>query len=607
MNEYSVKEEAGQHSLTVIMPAFNEAENIRSAYEAAIRALTIAGITDYEFFIITATDRDGSNDGTPDIVAGIMEENPRARHFHTPCFTGLGYKYRAGVYAATKDYVMMIPANNLTEESSLVNLMLHIGQGDAIFTYTNNPEVRPSDVRLVSRIYVTLCNILFGLDMKYYNGISIVRRDLLLKVPLSTDDHSYMTEVVVYLARSGVPYLELPQFLKVSERAGRAWNMENSLKVLGSLGSLFWRINIDEERLKISGVKSLPVANVGALLLDPNGTPDFMAIFKLARQNFVQTIHPILVCLVKSLAKSLGLLEMGKVRAGVDRTLNLDKITGIAQAVASVGANMLMKLAMTSISDVVNKRTNRKKSRKRKKGGSLSIVMPAYNEAERLPGTCEMVDRMVGKAGIGDYEIIIVTNVAPDGSYDGTLDIADNLAVSKQYIRHIRNESYAGMGYRFRQGVGAVTKDFVMMIPGDGEFDEDSIAGVMANLGKSEIIVPYISNPRVRPPERQLMSQAFVSICNKLFGLSLKYYNGMCIIPTEYLRAVPMSCDNYAFMAEILIYLLKSGVSYKEVPFKIKPSVNSKAFRAESVNEALESLVSIFYKVNVEGNRIDIA
>ena len=232
--------------------------------------------------------------------------------------------------------------------------------------------------------------------------------------------------------------------------------------------------------------------------------------------------------------------------------------------------------------------------------------MPTYNEAERLPRTCEMVERIVSKVGISDYEIIVVTNTALDGSHDGTLDIADNLAENSKHTRHIRNESCAGIGYRFRQGVEAATKDFVMMIPGDGEFDEESVAGVMANLGKSEIIIPYIGNPRVRSPERQLMSKSFTSICNKFFGLNLKYYNGLCIFPAEYLKAVPMSCNNYAYMAEILIYLLKSGVSYKEVPFKIKPPINSKGFKAESINETLESLISLFYKINIEGVRVSI-
>lgn len=604
------KEETKRFSLTIIMPAFNKAANIRNSYDAVVSALTIAGITDYEFFIMTVAEKNGNDDNALEIVTSIEKEDSRVRHFHTPFFAGLGHKYREGICAATKDNVMLIPAHHLIEESTLVNLMLHVGSSDAIFTYIGNPETIPSDARFISKVYVTLCNILFGLDMKYYSGTFIVRRDLLLKVPLSADDSSCMAEAIVFLTRSGVSYLELPQFFKPNEYTRETYNVSDILKIMGNLSSLFWRANIDEERLEMPGVQSLssttPATNIGTLLLDPTGTPNFAAIFRLFRQNFTQTTHTALVYLVKSMAKSLGLLEMGKSSIGAKQALNLSKIIGIVQAMASVGANMLTKLTITSINDVVSKRTNKKRSWKKKKGGSLSIIVPTFNEVERLPTTYEMIDRIVSKAGIGDYEIIIVTNTALDGSHDGTLDIADNLAGSKEHTRHIRNESCAGIGYRFRQGVEAATKDFVMMIPGDGEFEEDSVVEVMSNLGKSEIIIPYIGNPRVRPPERQLMSQSFTSICNKFFGLNLKYYNGLCIFPTKYLKAVPMSCDNYAYMAEILIYLLRSGVSYKEVPFKIKPPVNSKGFKAESINEALESLISIFWKVNIEGVRISI-
>lgn len=592
-------------SLTIVMPAYNEAVGLEGTYEVMTRVLTVAGISDYEILIITDPKPDGSHDGTSDIAERIATNDPRVRHLAESFFVGLGFKYREGFHAATKDYVMFVPAHNLTEESSLVNIILHIGQADAIFTYTANLEVRPPEARFVSKAYVTLCNLLFGLDMKYYNGISVVRRDLLLKIPALVNDHVCLTEVIVYLVKSGVLYLELPQRLKPSDRTGRVWNVENMFRVLGSLGSLFWRINVNEERLEIPGVELPKPVSIGSLLAGPSGIPDFGAIFTLMRQNFVQTVHPILVYLAKCGANALGL---SAIKASDDggQPFNPDRIIGIAKTLAALTGRIAMRMVMVGVNDRVSRNGNKRRKVWKKKGGSLSVIMPTYNDAARLPQSCQIATQALQRAGITDYEIIIVSSTAPGGSHDGTLDIADQLAQKDERVRHIRNESYAGMGFRYRQGVDQATKDYVMMLPGDGEFEGDSIAEVLTHLGKAEIVVPYIDNSQTRPLERQIASQGFTTLCNKLFGLDLKYYNGMTIIPRHYLKEVPRNCEGYAYMAEILIYLLKSGVKYREVPFRIKPSVGSKAFKAESINEALESLTSLFWKVNVEGVRVQL-
>jgi len=595
-------------SLTVVIPAYNEAEGLAGTYEAVNRALTIAGIVNYEILIVTDPRPDGSHDGTAEIAAQLAAVDPKVRHLPKSFFVGLGYKYREAIHEGTKDYLMFVPAHNLTEESSLVNIMLHVGQAEAIFTYTGNLEVRPPVARFVSRGYVVLCNLLFGLDVKYYNGISVVSRELLLKIPTLSNDHVAMAEIIVYLVRAGVKYLELPQLLKPSNRTGRVWNPENTFRVLGSLGSLFWRINIEEQRLEIAGATPLSTLSPGALLVGSSGTPDFGAVLGLVRQNFVQTVHPILVYLVKCVANALGLSAIKSDGTGqaTEVGFNPDKLIGITRTLVALAGKIALRMALVGAGDLAGRNSIKKKKIWKKKDGSLSIVMPTYNEALRLPQTVDSATRALQKAGIGDYEIIVVTNTAPDGSHDGTLNVADGLAENIERVRHVRNESYAGMGVRYRQGVAAATKNYVMMLPGDGEFEEDSIAEVMKQLGKVEIIIPYIGNPQVRALERQLVSQGLVTLCNKLFGLNLKYYNGMCIIPRHYLEEVPANCEGYAYMIEILVHLLKSGARYREVPFKIKPSIGSKAFNAESVNEVFESLTSLFWKVNVEGVRVDL-
>ena len=237
---------------------------------------------------------------------------------------------------------------------------------------------------------------------------------------------------------------------------------------------------------------------------------------------------------------------------------------------------------------------------------SLTIIMPAYKEAGNIKTACESATRAVAEAGIVDYEILIISNLDQRGDHDGTPDIAAQIAKSDPRVRSIHNQAYVGLGYKYRQGVSEATKDYVMLVPGDGEFEEGSLAGIMAHIGEAEIIVPYHANPGVRGFKRRFVSRGFTVLCNLLFGLNLKYYNGLCIHPRRYLQKVPMASDNFAYMAEVLVYLVKSGVSYLEVPWEIKPSVASTAFRLKSVIEASGTLLSLFWKIHFQRERITV-
>jgi glycosyltransferase involved in cell wall biosynthesis len=589
-------------SLSIIMPAYNETENLNDAYESVLRALEASGITDYEILLMTVVGPDGKHDGTPDLAARIAGKNPKVKHIHTPFFAGLGFKYREGAHMATKDFVMLIPAHNLTEESSLVNIMLAVGNAEAIFTYTSNPESRPQEVRFVSQGYVTLCNILFGLNMRYYNGISAVRRDLLLQIPISSDDHSCMAEILVYIVKSGIKYIELPQVLKKNTRTGRAWNVENTFKVMGTIGSLFWKISIKEEKLSIAALNSASPPQ--STLPNPDGPPDVRAVAQFIGNNAVQTAHKTLVYMVKSVVRSLE-PHFASSSISIKSFKDVFKILGVlGSLISKIGAKMATVESAASLPKI--KKESSQKVNEKANSFSLTIIMPAYNEAKRLNRAYESAIRCIRRAGISNFEILLATITRPDGSHDGTPEIARKIAENDHLVR-LLHSGYQGLGCKYRQAIKEAQKDYVMVIPGDGEFDEDSTVELIAHIGKADIIVPYIANPEIRSFERQTVSQTFTGACNTAFGLNIKYYNGPCIIRTQYVRAVPMKCDNYAYMAEVLAYLIKSGAGYIEVPWKIKASENSKAFNAESVSEALETLMSVAWKIRVEGTRIQLS
>lgn len=237
-------------SITLVMPAYQEAGNLEGAYETVTRALYRAGVSDYEILILTATTVQGPHDGTPDIADRIAAKDPRVRVKHYG-YTSLGYRFREGIRMATKTYITMMPAHNLTEEYSEAALFQLMGKSDAIIAYTENTGTRPLRARIVSRGFVELCNLLFGLNLRYYNGIAILRTDLVRRVPMSADNHAYMAEILVYLLKSGATYIQSTQSIKPSTRTGKEFHLKSAVACSQSLLSLFWKIHFQRIRIKV--------------------------------------------------------------------------------------------------------------------------------------------------------------------------------------------------------------------------------------------------------------------------------------------------------------------------------------------------------------------
>ena len=91
----------------------------------------------------------------------------------------------------------------------------------------------------------------------------------------------------------------------------------------------------------------------------------------------------------------------------------------------------------------------------------LSIVVPAYNEERRLPGTLEQIRSHLAAQSFG-WEAIIVD----DGSADESATTVERMTAHDDRFRLIRNP-HAGKGYAVRTGVLEAKGDLVFMADAD--------------------------------------------------------------------------------------------------------------------------------------------
>ncbi len=92
----------------------------------------------------------------------------------------------------------------------------------------------------------------------------------------------------------------------------------------------------------------------------------------------------------------------------------------------------------------------------------LTIIIPAFNEAERIGGTIEQIRRFFRAAKI-NYEILVID----DGSIDKTAAVVRQLAEKSPNIKLISHHCNLGKGAAVRTGVKAAKGDYILFTDAD--------------------------------------------------------------------------------------------------------------------------------------------
>ena len=91
----------------------------------------------------------------------------------------------------------------------------------------------------------------------------------------------------------------------------------------------------------------------------------------------------------------------------------------------------------------------------------LSIIIPAHNEANRLPNTLEQVFAFLAKQSFTS-EVIVVEN----GSRDDTLEVANNFLQQHANLRVIQND-WRGKGLAIQRGVEEAKGEYLFLCDAD--------------------------------------------------------------------------------------------------------------------------------------------
>lgn len=225
---------------------------------------------------------------------------------------------------------------------------------------------------------------------------------------------------------------------------------------------------------------------------------------------------------------------------------------------------------------------------------SISFIVPALNEAERINETVDEIIRAAEQA-LEDYEVILVD----DGSTDQTVEVMNSLADNNEHIHVVCHESNRGMGAAYKTGLKNSKMNYVMLIPGDNQFPAESIIPVLSIVGKADIVIPYHVNASIaRSFRRRFLSDAFTSIANQLSGLKIPYYNGTVVHRSDIVKEIEIKTDGFAYQLEALVKILKQGKSYETVGIELKEREGgeTKAFHWRNLLQVMSVFLGLMFK-----------
>ena len=213
----------------------------------------------------------------------------------------------------------------------------------------------------------------------------------------------------------------------------------------------------------------------------------------------------------------------------------------------------------------------------RMRGGTLSIVVPVFNEERRLPALLDHLnaeaDATLLPAQLKLLEVIVVD----DGSDDLTHAVLDTSAHLAGRLRTIRLPAHLGKGAAVKAGAQAAAGDRILMTDVDLSTPLEEVMRLSAELDRG---VDFAMGSRSLPDSNVVVHQpAHRELAGKTFNLLFRLLSGLTWRDTQcgfklFRRDTTRELfelqriDGFAYDAELCVNADRLGLRVSEVPVR---------------------------------------
>lgn len=227
---------AQSHSVTVVVAACNEEGNLKQLLIALERTFQTLG-----FILPVLLIDDGSTDNSRQILTQLCAQYSFLSVVHHARRRGLTEVIKTALANTASDWLYLTGADLESDIQTDLPLLLKacVPRVDAVAGWRQG---RKDGKNFASRVANFACRLAFGLKIHDMNWIKLLRRDLLVALPLDQVTHRYLLPV---LASWGCHIVEVPTVWHTRKAGKSKFGQKRLISSARDFWKLWWWLQIE--------------------------------------------------------------------------------------------------------------------------------------------------------------------------------------------------------------------------------------------------------------------------------------------------------------------------------------------------------------------------
>jgi len=212
-----------------------------------------------------------------------------------------------------------------------------------------------------------------------------------------------------------------------------------------------------------------------------------------------------------------------------------------------------------------------------------AIIIPAYNESERIDGVLDATKKL------GYKDVIVIDDGSQD--YKETAKIVNRYGYG--FLRHILN---LGKGSALKTGCDFAYNegyDQMVIMDADGQHDPKEIPVFIKNLASTDIVFGSRKYNKKMPALMHFGNNCINAIAARLFKIKLRdVLSGFRAFTRETYKKIRWDSEGYTVEAEMIANTSRRGLRYKEISIK---TIYPDTYKGTTIFDGLNIVSHMFW------------
>lgn len=231
-------------------------------------------------------------------------------------------------------------------------------------------------------------------------------------------------------------------------------------------------------------------------------------------------------------------------------------------------------------------------------GRRISVVLPAYNEAENIERQVRAVDEVLTALRFDDYEVLVVN----DGSRDATAEIVGRLKLELPRVVLRNHEVNKGYAQALRTGFTSAAMPLVFYTDSDNQFDVKEIKNLLASIDDYDIVCGFRIY-RFDPFSRLVLSWGYNLMVRILFRIRVRDVDcAFKLFRREVFERINIESKKFFVDTEILAKAAKLNMRINEIGVRHYPrTAGQSTVRPSHVFHTLVEVAGMWRDIYIRG------